>query len=76
MSQDIRYVGIEKGTGGIMPRDPGLTFRQRFGDCKDKATLFLAMAKQAGFSAYPMLVATRRTIRSGCRFRRSAISIT
>lgn len=61
VSQDIRYVGIEKGTGGIIPRDPGLTFRQRFGDCKDKATLFLAMAREAGLSAYPMLVATRRT---------------
>jgi transglutaminase-like putative cysteine protease len=61
VSQDIRYVGLEKGTGGIVPRDPALTFRQRFGDCKDKTTLFLAMARRAGFSAYPLLVATRRT---------------
>lgn len=55
VSQDIRYVGLEHGLGGIIPRPAPLTLSRRFGDCKDKTTLFIALARRAGLQAYPVL---------------------
>lgn len=55
VSQDIRYIGLEQGLGGIIPRPAAQTLASRFGDCKDKTTLFIALARQAGMDAYPVL---------------------
>jgi hypothetical protein len=60
VSKEIRYVGIETGTNGIVPRDTGLTLTRRFGDCKDKTALFLQMADIAGIDAIPVLVSSHR----------------
>lgn len=60
VAKEIRYVGIETGTNGIVPRDTGLTLERRFGDCKDKTALFLQMAELAGISAFPVLVSSHR----------------
>ena len=43
MQQQIRYVGIEIGIGGWQPHAAQDIFRSRYGDCKDKATLTIAM---------------------------------
>ena len=58
-AQDIRYVGIEYGQAGYQPHYAGEIFKNKYGDCKDKAILFIAMLKSAGFSAYPVLIGTR-----------------
>ena len=58
-AQDIRYVGIEYGQAGYQPHYAGEIFKNKYGDCKDKAILFITMLKSAGFSAYPVLIGTR-----------------
>ena len=56
VAQDIRYVSIALGLGGYQPRSPAEVFATGYGDCKDKATLFVAVAKALGFQAYPVLL--------------------
>jgi transglutaminase-like putative cysteine protease len=45
---EIRYVAVEIGMGRFQPRPAGVTLRNKYGDCKDKATLMRAMLSLAG----------------------------
>jgi hypothetical protein len=56
VAQDIRYVSIALGLGGYQPRTPEETMRTAFGDCKDKATLFVAALARLGIPAFPVLL--------------------
>ena len=56
VAQDIRYVSIALGLGGYQPRMPAEVVATGYGDCKDKATLFVAAARALGFRAYPVLL--------------------
>jgi hypothetical protein len=56
IAQDIRYVAIELGRGGYVPRNAETVVRTGFGDCKDKAMLFVAALKKIGVTAYPVLL--------------------
>ncbi len=56
VAQDIRYVSIALGLGGYQPRAPATVVQTGFGDCKDKATLFVAALKSMGVEAYPVLL--------------------
>ena len=56
---EIRYVGIEYGIGGIQPRNTISTWTSKYGDCKDKSLLMVALLKQAGIRAYTGLVRTQ-----------------
>jgi hypothetical protein len=56
IARDIRYVSVALGLGGYQPRFPDSTVASGFGDCKDKATLFIAAAKHVGLTAYPVLL--------------------
>jgi len=60
VADEIRYVAFEAGTGAVVPRDASVTIERGYGDCKDKVALFLALARQAGLDAYPVLVASNR----------------
>lgn len=60
VSQEIRYLGLEQGVGGIIPRPTDLTLARGFGDCKDKTALFVEMARRAGFEAYAVLTSISR----------------
>jgi hypothetical protein len=55
IAQDIRYVSLSLGRGGYQPRPPSEVVTTGFGDCKDKATLFVAIARRFGAEAYPVL---------------------
>ncbi len=59
--QDIRYVGVEYGQAGYQPHPAAEIFKNKYGDCKDKAILFIAMLKAAGIEGYPVLIGTRGT---------------
>ena len=59
--QEIRYVGIEYGQAGYQPHPASEIFKNKYGDCKDKAILFIAMLKAAGMEAFPVLIGTRGT---------------
>ena len=58
VSQEIRYMGLtlEDESPGYAPHDVHLTFDNRYGVCRDKAALLVAMLRIAGFEAYPVLI--------------------
>jgi tetratricopeptide (TPR) repeat protein len=56
IQRDIRYAGVELGEGSIVPRTPAETLKNKYGDCKDKATLLVAMLRQAGLPAHAVLI--------------------
>ncbi|HET9238207.1 MAG TPA: DUF3857 domain-containing protein [Oligoflexus sp.] len=56
VQDDIRYVGIELGSGSFVPRQPDEVLRKRFGDCKDKALLLTRLIQRLGYEAFPILV--------------------
>ena len=56
VAQDIRYVSIALGLGGYQPRMPAEVVSTGYGDCKDKATLFIAVVNSLGYRAYPVLL--------------------
>ncbi|PLW92865.1 MAG: hypothetical protein C0592_08685 [Marinilabiliales bacterium] len=54
----VRYIGVEDGYNGYIPRSSNFVFSQRYGDCKDKTNLLIEMLKRAGITAYPAFVGT------------------
>jgi transglutaminase-like putative cysteine protease len=58
IAQDFRYVSISLGLAGYQPREPSAVLDSRFGDCKDKATIFVALAQRLGLHAYPVLLSS------------------
>jgi transglutaminase-like putative cysteine protease len=56
VAHDVRYVAISLGMGGYQPRAAAQTVATGYGDCKDKATLFIALMGRLGFRAYPVLL--------------------
>ncbi|WP_138484275.1 DUF3857 domain-containing protein [Dyadobacter bucti] len=58
VQDDIRYMGIETGENSHRPHDPASVFKQRYGDCKDKAFLLCAILKANDIECDPLLVDT------------------
>jgi tetratricopeptide (TPR) repeat protein len=56
IQKDVRYAGVEVGEGSIVPRPPRTVLANKYGDCKDKATLLVAMLREAGFPAHVALL--------------------
>lgn len=56
----IRYLGLEHGSAAVAPTPVERTLDVRYGDCKGKVALLVAMARQAGIPAHPVLVSTGR----------------
>ncbi len=58
VAQEIRYMGLtlEDVSPGYAPHDVDVTFDNRYGVCRDKAGLLVAMLRIAGFDAYPVLI--------------------
>ncbi len=52
----LHYVAIELGVGAFRPRTPEQVWRQRYGDCKDKANLLVALLAKLGVPAEFALV--------------------
>lgn len=48
VQKNIKYVAFESGYEGFIPREAGLVFERKFGDCKDMTSLITEMAKYAG----------------------------
>jgi hypothetical protein len=62
VQKDIRYVAIEVGIGGYQPHAAGDVFHNRYGDCKDKATLVSALLSSVGIHSALMMVDTERGV--------------
>ena len=58
VSREFRYVSVSLGIAGYQPRTPATILQSRYGDCKDKATLFIALAQRMGLHAYPVLLSS------------------
>ena len=56
VDREVRYTGIEFGEAAIVPHNPADTLALKYGDCKDKATLLVAMLRAAGINAYVALL--------------------
>jgi hypothetical protein len=56
VQDEIRYLGIEMGPYSHQPTAPDKVFSRRFGDCKDKSFLLVAMLNSMGIDAAPALV--------------------
>ena len=54
----VRYTGVEFGEAAIVPAKPGDTLSRKYGDCKDKAALLVAMLRAAGIPAYVALLSS------------------
>lgn len=58
VQREVRYLGIEIGPGSHAPSTPGVVLGRRFGDCKDKTLLTIALLRGLGIDAVPALVNT------------------
>ena len=58
VADHIRYVGLEFGIHSLKPHDASQVLARRFGDCKDKATLIVALLRQMGIEGRVALVRT------------------
>lgn len=59
VQEDIRYTGLELGSGAYRPTTPAEVLLRRYGDCKDKTLLAVTMMRDLGIDAAPALVSTR-----------------
>jgi len=55
----VKYVSVQLGIGGWQPHPSGEVLRHRYGDCKDKATLMIAMLRSLGMTGYTVMILTR-----------------
>jgi hypothetical protein len=62
VQKQVRYFVIEMGIGGYQPHYAGDIFRNRYGDCKDKATLLTAMLSTVGVHGALVMVDHRRGV--------------
>ncbi|WP_394835068.1 DUF3857 domain-containing protein [Pendulispora rubella] len=58
VQDDVRYLGIEMGANSHRPHPASDVLKQRFGDCKDKSVLLIALLTALGIEAHAVLVDT------------------
>lgn len=56
LQREVRYTGVELSEATIVPRSPKETLTRKYGDCKDKAALLVALLRAADISAYVALL--------------------
>ncbi|RKG66997.1 DUF3857 domain-containing protein [Corallococcus exercitus] len=61
VQDEVRYLGIEMGPNSHQPHPPDEVLQRRFGDCKDKSLLLVALLRGLGIDAQPALVNTGLT---------------
>ncbi len=54
----FRYIGVDFGAGRYTPHFADEVLTNRYGDCKDKHTLFAALLEAAGIHAFPALISS------------------
>jgi len=62
VSSRFRYIGIDLGLSRYTPHAASDVLTNRYGDCKDKHTLFAALLQSIGVSAYPVLISSNYRI--------------
>lgn len=59
VQNNIKYIAMSEGLGGLVPNPADLTLERRYGDCKDMSTLTVELLNLAGVKAYRAWVGTR-----------------
>jgi len=54
--EQIRYLGVEIADNSHRPHTPSQVYANRYGDCKDKAVLLVALLRHLNIEAAPALV--------------------
>ena len=62
VSAHFRYIGIDLGIGRYSPHAAADVLTNRYGDCKDKHTLFAALLQASGIKAVPVLISSKYRI--------------
>jgi hypothetical protein len=62
IQKNVRYFVVERGIGGWQAHYAADIFRNRYGHCKDKTTLLIAMLQAIGMRAHYFHVDSRRGI--------------
>jgi len=58
VEDQTRYVFLGMNDGGLVPADADQTWARRYGDCKGKTALLVALLRALGIEAEPALVST------------------
>ncbi|MFM9945596.1 MAG: DUF3857 domain-containing protein [Bacteroidia bacterium] len=58
VQQHVKYIAIEDGLGGFIPRKPSLVCSRKYGDCKDIANLLYTMLNYAKIPTYHTWIGT------------------
>lgn len=58
LHHEVRYTGVEFGAARLTPQKPSEVIQRHYGDCKDKATLLVAMLRATGIKANLALLST------------------
>ncbi|HEY0085396.1 MAG TPA: DUF3857 domain-containing protein [Allosphingosinicella sp.] len=56
VQQEVRYIYVGLGAGNLTPATAEETWARRWGDCKGKTVLLLALLNELGIEAAPVLV--------------------
>lgn len=56
VQQEVRYIYVGLDGGNLMPATADETWQRRYGDCKGKTALLLALLTELGIDAEPVLV--------------------
>jgi tetratricopeptide (TPR) repeat protein len=56
VQDQVRYVALTMGVGGLVPADANDTWARRYGDCKAKTALLLGLLRELGVAARPVAV--------------------
>ena len=59
VSARYRYIGVDLGLSRYTPHSATDVLANRYGDCKDKHTLFAALLRAVGVPAYPVLISSK-----------------
>jgi tetratricopeptide (TPR) repeat protein len=62
VAKEIRYLSLSFGLGRFAPHLPAEVFRNKYGDCKDKAALLAAMLQAVGIDSLPVLMHSERSL--------------
>lgn len=58
VAQNIRYVAIYMAAGGVVPHRTDEILKNRYGDCKDKSLLLIALLKVIGIDAVNAIISS------------------
>ena len=62
IQKNIQYFTVSRGISGYQAHFAGDIFRNRYGDCKDKTTLLIAMLGGVGIQAHYVMVDDKRGV--------------